>query len=55
VQVLEVHGRGVSMANHIIQQDEDTAKFLLYATSFDKQDVVRWLFDEFSCLRKDLS
>jgi hypothetical protein len=31
VQVLKVHERGLSMANHIIRQDEDKAKVLLCA------------------------
>lgn len=34
VQILEVHERGVSMANHIIRQGEDKAKVLLYAIRF---------------------
>jgi hypothetical protein len=42
VQVLKVHLRGVSMANHIIRQDEDKAKYLLYATRCGIQDADRW-------------
>ena len=55
VQILKVHGRGVSMANHIIRQDEDKAKFLLCATRINRQNVDRWVFDVASCLRKYLS
>jgi hypothetical protein len=45
VQILEVHKfrkfilRGVSLANHIIRQDEDKAKYLLCATRFDGQET----------------
>jgi hypothetical protein len=31
VQILEVHGEDFLSANHIIRQDEDKAKYLLYA------------------------
>ena len=41
VQVLKVHERGVSMANHIIRQDEDKAKDSLYAIRFDVQGAAR--------------
>jgi hypothetical protein len=34
VEVLKVHDLGVSMANHIIRQDEDKTKILLYAIGF---------------------
>jgi hypothetical protein len=54
VQVLKVHLRGVSMANHIIRQDEDKTKYLLYATRCGIQDADRWWFGQFGCLRKDL-
>ncbi len=60
VKVLEVHrcrkfiGEGFPKANHIIRQDEDKAKLLLYAITFRRQDADRWAFNEFSCLRKDL-
>jgi hypothetical protein len=42
MQILKIHGKGVSMANHIIRQDEDKAKFLLYAIRFNGQDADRW-------------
>jgi hypothetical protein len=54
VQVLKVHGRGLSMANHIIRQDEDKAKVLLYAIRFGLQEADRWRFAGSGCLRKDL-
>ncbi len=39
VQVLKVHERRVSLANHIIRQDEDKAKALLYAIRFDAKPL----------------
>ena len=40
VQVLEVHEKGFPKANHIIRQDEDKAKFLLYAIRFGDKMVI---------------
>lgn len=41
VQVLKVHERGLSMANHIIRQDEDKAKLLLCAIDL----VCKWVIN----------
>jgi len=66
VKVLEIHRFGkfivlggsgvrVSMANHIIRQDEDKANSLLYAIRFDRQGAWGWGFRRIGCLRKNLS